>query len=250
MHRFFANVVVFVLFASPGALAAVKAASPVAPAPPAWERYEIVNDRNVFNRDRKPVVRRTSSQADSPDALTEVKKTEPLAPTGPHDPGDDFALAGVAQESDGFVAFIEDLTTSTTKRHHVGDTLGGRTLAAITLDDVRCQADGKILVIAIGQTLTGAAPLRNEPPPPAPKPLVARKRQTPDAKTGNPDNPNGPAQAGKPGTSPAPEPGAKPATPTGAKSGASPATSPAAAPSDPASVLERLRQRREQELNR
>jgi hypothetical protein len=255
----------------PGLAAAAPppAGPPAAPAPPAvaapaaqpgqWESYRILSERNIFLRNRS----RPSSGRAAPSAHAVVSN------------GDDrIVLTGIIQQGQDYLAFVEDTRTGKTAMAQVGDTLGRGRLAAVTLDAIQYTCDGKTARIAIGSNLTGAAVTFAKPaaapsakaapaatPTAAPSAGATPAAATPAAAT--PAAATATAATPAAATPPAPTQAAESApaaTPTAA---AASTTQPPAAPpqaaagksgsikdSGAADIAERMRRRREQELNK
>ncbi|MBM4016954.1 MAG: hypothetical protein FJ288_01285 [Planctomycetes bacterium] len=236
-------------------------ASPPAARPSQWESYRVLSERNMFLRNRaSPASRRPAPTA------------PPAAP--PAATGDDrIVLTGIVHQGEDYVAFFEDTRTGKTAPSQIGAALGRGRLAAITLDAVQYACDGNTTRIAIGSNLSGAAaslPKPAAPPsapaapaaapaaPPAGRSPAAGEGPTPATAAGAPAAAAAAASTAPPAADVAAA--AAPATPATA---ASSTTQPSAAPpqaaagisggtTDPgaAGILERMRQRREQELNR
>lgn len=140
------------------------------------------------------------------------------APT-PH-AGRHMVLTGTARQRDEFIAFFEDSRTGRTLWAQIGDSLLDGRIEAITLNGVEYESDGTTTTVKIGYSLSGEP----APPPPA----LTREVSTPPSQP-EPDE----TQA----TAPAPGP----------EEGKPEASSPTPA-SALTEILERMRQRREQEL--
>jgi hypothetical protein len=232
------------------------AASPPAALPGAQparlEDYRVLSERNMFlrNRARPPSSHRAPTAA------------PPAADTG----DGRIVLTGIIRQGEDYVAFFEDTRTGKTTLAQVGALLGRGQLVTITMDAVHYACAGNTVKIAIGSTLTGAA--ASLPKPAAP------------TSTATTAPPAAPARQGDAVASPAAPTPATAATATGAAPGTTPAaparqgdavaspapatastTPPAAAPpqaapsgdtkdSGTAAILERMRQRREQDLNK
>ena len=234
-------------------------ASSVAPAAggaASWEKYRLLTERNIFVRDR----RRPS--------------TGRYAPRGPAEPINTdryLVLTGTVNYGDEFIAFFEDTRAGKTVRARVGKTIGNGTLKAISLRGVEYERSGTVTKIAIGCTLTGSlatlvekvAAVRPEPPKPAATTgpataSAAAPGAQPVAGQGPPpgappEGPPGGPREGQPGAPPDFGPGGPPnGPPPGPPQG--PPEFSGAPPSEPqldpgmAEILERMRQRREQEL--
>ena len=181
-----------------------------------WERCRVLVERNMFMRGRR---------APAPPHRGPIET--PRAPTRPR-----FVLTGTARQKEAFVAFFEDAGTGKTIRARLGDTVGGALLKTITLDSVEHEANGTVTRIAIGESLTGETVV-------LPTRVTAAKPEAPPP--AKPDEPeaSGP-EADKPSTE---------ETPRTTQSADSPAMEPAGA-TDLNAILERMRQRRQQELNK
>jgi len=124
-------------------------------------------------------------------------------------PWQDIVLSGVSRVGHEHVAFLEDTRRGGTTRARVGDEVGGGKIVEMTLDGLTHERNGERARVRVGSTLGGE-------PPPAARPAAGGQPVA-----GQPAAPAGPAAA--------------------ASSEAGPAGS--------QSVLERLRQRRLQEMN-
>ena len=160
-----------------------------------WERYNILVERNIFarNRGRK-------------------REREPAETTVAPKPERYQVLAGVVQQGDEFIAFIED-SRGGTKAVRSGDEIAEGRVKTINLASIRFEQDGKTTTIKIGDSLQGGP----------------RPRFTKDATRASGTAKDATKAAGS-------------ATPS-AKPAAKPATS-----DSQAAILERLRQRRKKEL--
>jgi len=237
------------------------AASPPASLPGAQparlEDFRVLSERNMFlrNRARPPSGHRVPTAA------------PPAADTG----DSRIVLTGIIQQGEDYVAFFEDTRTGKTTTLQVGAPVGRGQLTTITMDAVHYTCAGNTLKIAIGSTLTGAA--ASLPKPAAPTSTATTAPPAAPARQGDavasPAAPTSTATTAPPAVPAAPTP-ATAATATGAAPGATPAapapatastTPPAAAPpqaapsgdtkdSGTAALLERMRQRREQDLNK
>jgi hypothetical protein len=234
------------------ALAAPPPAAAPSPQPGSWESYRVLSERNLFTRDRS---RHASSRRSSSVA----------APSAPVSTGDSsIVLTGIIQQGEDCVAFFEDTRTGKTTAVQTGATVGKGRLTLITQDIVHYACDGDLRRIEIGSTLAGT---------PASFPRLVTPTTTSAPAAARPAVPAVPAPAtaaGAPGaapTAPATTPAAISATPAAASLAPAaaaaadgttlpPPTTPppaVAAPSsggNMATIEERMRQRREQELNR
>lgn len=158
-------------------------------------------------------------------------RTRPRGPSpGPtirtvRDSDRDIVLTGIGRRDGESVAFFENTATGVTTLVRVGQPVGKGTARAITLDVVEYERDGSLNRIEIGHTLQGGR-------------LV---RQTVAAGPGATTRPGGPSVAT---TQPATT-ASGPAEQTGSAASEGGSTD-----SDNADTLERMRQRREQEMRR
>ena len=180
----------------------------IAPAD-SWDRYRVLAERNVFTRNRSHHAETASTAAEAPSAAA--------APEASADE-QSMTLTGVVRQRDEWVAFVEDGRTSTTTRVRPGESLGAGTVASIAFGGIEYYRGADRKAIAVGQNLAGLWPT----PPPAPP------AATPAA---------GPTATGATATATAS---------AGTSTQVKPASGTTAAGS--ADVLERMRQRRAQEL--
>ena len=127
-----------------GLLALLVAASAGGAAPasqptsqPAWARYEVVVERNMFSRDRG---------AAAPRRTETTVRARPV-------PGRNIVLTGIALQGEEHVAFLEDTLTGTTAETRIGEAVLGGRLTKITLDSIDYEKDGDIVTVEIGQNL-------------------------------------------------------------------------------------------------
>ena len=202
---------------------AVAASPPSAPpgtrsAP--WESYRVLSERNIFLRDRaRPPSHRPASSA---------------AATAAGDDDERVVLTGIVQQGEDYVAFFENTKTGKTTSAQVGAPLGRGRLIAITLDAVQYLGDGTATKIAIGSNLTGAATTFPKPTitTTGPGAASAARATAPTLST--------------PSTPLTPSPTQSPTAPPQAAAGSSADSKDSGA----AGILERMRQRREQELQK
>jgi len=201
-----------------------------------WEDFRILTDRNIFDRYRRPPVTRA--------APPERPRTPngPPTPPKPVDTDQYVVLLGIGLEGPQYTAFFEDSRAGKILQVRPGGAVGKGRLRAVNLDSVQYDRGGKFSVVEVGYTLTGT--------------------QAPAAGFATPALPAPTAVSAAPGTSPGgsstPAPHAPPAptAPTTGPATTQPTIPPSAgAPSAPApdglqDVLERMRQRRQQELGR
>lgn len=214
--------------------AAPKPAPKAAPtaAPPThkakWEDFRILTDRNIFDRNRRP-------------QTVHVARTEPPRgqytppPPKPIDTDQYFVLLGIGLEGPQYTAFFEDSKAGKIIQVSPGDTVGRGRLGAVNLDSVQYDRDGKSRVVKVGYTLTGL--------------------QASSMVFAAPASITGTAGAGSSQTA-TPPPTPTGATPTTGPATTQPTTAPPAgvapppAPNENQDIIERMRQRRLQELGR
>jgi len=118
------------------------ASDPNAAAPAnSWASFDIILQRNIFSRQRRPVRRQE----------TVVERPVRPAPN----PESYYLLRGVVQENDDFIAFIEDTQTSTVLRLRRGDPVARGTIKTLTLDGLEYQMEDKTTVVHLGRDLEG-----------------------------------------------------------------------------------------------
>ncbi|MDQ3441769.1 MAG: hypothetical protein M3478_15615, partial [Planctomycetota bacterium] len=117
------------------------------PAPAGYnERYAILEQRNVFVRDRsRPTSRPVSSSASTQPTRRSAEES--------------LVVRGIAMEELGYRAYVEDLNTGITLRLSPGDVLGRGHVAAVALDAISYEHGGKKTWIDIGSDLTGKTSL-------------------------------------------------------------------------------------------
>ena len=193
-----------------------------------WDPFRLLAERNIFLRDRR--------------------RPEPIRSEGPGPVADDgerrIVLTGTALCGAEFVAFFENTRTGDTIRARAGGAVGAGKLKSVTLDGVEYEAGERTTKIEIGWNLAGE-----------PASLPSRRRTS---------------TATSESASPSAESQAKPETEAGATDGqetpkqgaaASPDTASDAKPKettspggagdvDIADILQRMRQRREEELKK
>ncbi len=140
----------------PAALA-VSAAAPAAattPAPPSFDRYEVLLSNNIFVRERARWTRDRLAAAGPP--LTPEEAT---------------ALRGVVRQGEGakavYYVFLEDVRTQQTTKMRVGDPVCAGKLVNPTLDSVEYLKNGVAKRIEVGENLTGKEAATPAPPQPA-----------------------------------------------------------------------------------
>lgn len=114
------------------------------------DRFDLLADRNIFLRDRRPSQVEWSTEG----AMLDHATLEPIAPL-PIDPASYFVLRGVTIQGAERTAFIEDQRSGETRRFTAGDALGGGEIVAIDLDYITFRVVEDMRRIALGQRLTG-----------------------------------------------------------------------------------------------
>jgi len=187
-----------------------------------WDDFRILTDRNIFDRNRRPPVAR-------PPRIEAPRPTITPQPPKPVDTDQYIVLLGIGLEGPQYTAFFEDAGAGKILQVLTGDVVGKGRLRAVNLDSVQYDRGGKFSIVKVGYTLTGTQ-------------AASMGFATPASS----------ASAAASGTSRSGS-----STPT---STAPATTQPTTAPSTGATsapvsdglqdILERMRQRREQELGR
>ena len=187
-----------------------------------WDDFRILTDRNIFDRNRRPPVAR-------PPRIEAPRPTITPQPPKPVDTDQYIVLLGIGLEGPQYTAFFEDTGAGKILQVLTGDVVGKGRLRAVNLDSVQYDRGGKFSIVKVGYTLTGTQ-------------AASMGFATPASS----------ASAAASGTSRSGS-----STPT---STAPATTQPTTAPSTGATsapvsdglqdILERMRQRREQELGR
>lgn len=193
-----------------------------ADAPPSWENYQVIVARNIFLRSRAE----EPKQAQAPQPLVELPPFEPPAPP-PLEAS--FVLTGVSTREGRSIAFIEHIDRGTTMRLGAGDRVAGGRVAEIALDGIIYEQEGRRLQVRIGHALDGSV----YSPPVEPRQTVASS--LPPLTVGAEPARQGPSRRAGRARGGIPERDAAPAAPR--------------AEVDEQAVLERLRQRRQEEEN-
>jgi hypothetical protein len=188
-----------------------------------WEDFRILTDRNIFDRYRRPPVARTASRQ-GPNT-----PSIPPQPPKPVDTDQYIVLLGIGLEGPQYTAFFEDSKADKMLQVLTGDVVGKGRLRAVNLDSVQYDRGGKFRTVKVGYTLTGTQAASMGFVMPAPSASAAASG-TSRSGSSTP-TPMAPATT-QPTTAPS----------TGATS--------APAPNGLQDILERMRQRREQELGR
>ena len=183
--------------------------------PPSWEKYRVIVERNIFLRQR-------SSYSSRPE-FTHM-------PAMPVDsPESCVVLTGIVRQGSEYIAFLENTRTGVTLRVAADSPYADGRVARIELDHIEYEKDDQTVKIAVGSNLRGES---------AAAPASSFGERT-DLLRDEGTTPSGEASAESANASAQP----------GAAGPAVTVPTAAGAPSDEASILERLRQRRLKELN-
>ena len=104
--------------------------------PDPWARYQIILDRNIFSRQRGPIRRPEDDE-------------EPREIVMPN-PESYLLLRGVVQEDGTFIAFVEDTRSAEILRLHKGDSVARGVIAALNLDVLEYEWEGRKIAVRIG----------------------------------------------------------------------------------------------------
>ncbi len=203
-----------VMAALAGAVVMVLAALSPVPAAADYDeemdKSRLLVERNIFRRDRRPRVARP------------VATTRTVVRT-PYDTDHNLVLTGIARRDGGYVAFFENTQTGATTRAATSRPVGKGEISAITLDGIEYKRDGSVTTIKVGHSLSGSAYVR---------PVEAVSSVALATPTGSDTRPAGSGDDPAAGTGASP-PAGRPITGGSA-----------------ASILEQMRRRRQQELNK
>jgi hypothetical protein len=171
----------WLLMLAPALAAAALPDVPLSAQPPQWDNYRVLSERNMFLRDRaRPMTSRYTPR--------------PTVIVAPPSEDERFVLTGIIQQGDDCMAFFEDSRSGKTATVMAGDPVGRGRLTVITLDTVHYACDGDLTRITIGSSLTGASAQRTTttaaatPPAPPAMPGVPTAG-IPTALTGMPGAP-------------------------------------------------------------
>ena len=109
----------------------------------AWENYQIILQRNIFSRQRGPLIDRSRSrrrQMDSPP---------------PPNPESYHVLKGIVQENGVFIAFIEDTQRGQIIRVREGDSVARGKVKTFNLDTIEYHFEDHTITVAVGKDLEG-----------------------------------------------------------------------------------------------
>lgn len=134
-------------------LAAAAWCEPRQDAPPSWEKYKVLAERNIFLRDRSPRAHSTRAAA---------------APVYPVYPDEHYTvLTGIVRQAEVYVAFLEDTRTGVTSRARADGPVAQGRIVRITLNYVEYEKNGRTVKVDVGESLEGASPAQRSAPAPS-----------------------------------------------------------------------------------
>lgn len=107
----------------------------------AWEKYQIILQRNIFSRQRGPVGQREVDERSGRVVMPSLESY--------------FLLKGIVQEDSKFIAFIEDNRGSGILRLREGDSVARGIIKALDLDSIVYQLEDRTVTVTIGHDLEG-----------------------------------------------------------------------------------------------
>jgi len=113
-----------------------------------WDDFRILTDRNIFDRNRRPPVVR-------PPRIEAPRPTITPQPPKPVDTDQYIVLLGIGLEGPQYTAFFEDAGAGKILQVLTGDVVGKGRLRAVNLDSVQYDRGGKFSIVKVGYTLTG-----------------------------------------------------------------------------------------------
>lgn len=182
----FKKLTLFLATASLCSLAAGEPAAPAMPAPnikPSFDRFKMVQTRNIFSPDRRAMIAPRAGPA-------------PASDMKPVTHADYVALTGIMVSEGKALAFFTGSRPEYNKVLAVAGSIAGATLTHISLSNIEVLRDGKTMTIAVGQTV----PFDGTAPVAAPGPSAS----VPDSQSANGSAPPPTADS----TSPSPAPAA------------------------------------------
>jgi hypothetical protein len=106
-----------------------------------WAKYQIILQRNIFSRQRSPIRQRQLDE-------------RPRTVVTPN-PESYFLLKGIVQESDQFIAFLEDSRGNGVLKLHEGDKVARGLVKNFTLDSIEYQFEDRTISVPLGRDLEG-----------------------------------------------------------------------------------------------
>ena len=198
------------------------------------DKYRLLSENNIFLRVRRRPVRRTYTP-------------RPRTPAPPPDPDRYIKLTGTALQGSESLAFLEDSRREKTLRIRVGDEVGKGKVIAITSSGIEYQRDEKISEIKIGYTLSGSTEASRS------SSSYSRSSYTPRSSSSrSPSSSKTPSSTETAKAEPA-ETESTETEPTETEPAAEPSSRPAETETKSTgagSLLERMRKRRQQELEK
>lgn len=107
----------------------------------AWEKYQIILQRNIFSRQRGSIRQR---EVDERPGRVVTPSLESY-----------FLLKGIVQEDSKFIAFIEDNRGGGILRLREGDSVARGIIKALNLDSIVYQLEDRTVTVTIGHDLEG-----------------------------------------------------------------------------------------------
>jgi len=211
-------------------------------APPSWEKYKVIVEKNIFLRERSNYDYRRRSEFTRTSFAQEER------------PKSAAVLRGIIRQGSEYIAFLENTSTGVTLRVAAGGDYADGRVARIELDRIEYEKDDQTVTVTLGSNLQGE--------PAAGASSYGQQTSMQQGESTEAEGSSGPASttSGEPGDaasiierlrqrrlaemrgSPSAQPVAAPAP--------APTPAPAAATTtDEASILEQLRQRRLKEMN-
>ncbi len=105
-----------------------------------WSAYGIITQRNMFSKNRQPPRR----AAERPTAVRRDPNPESY-----------YIFRGVVRENDTFIAFLQDNQQGGVLQLREGDKVARGTVKSLTLDSIEYEFEGKTTAVAFGQDLEG-----------------------------------------------------------------------------------------------
>ena len=115
--------------------------TPAADSQSAWAQYQVILQRNIFSRQRGPILSRQPGE--SPGTV--------VTPN----PESYFLLKGIVQEADKFIAFLEDNRGNGVLRLREGDQVARGVVKNFTLDSIEYQFEDRTINVPVGRDLEG-----------------------------------------------------------------------------------------------
>ncbi|GEM_PF-1560805 len=113
--------------------------------PPAWEAYQVIVERNIFLRDRSRQV-----ELDVPPMELPPLEAAFVPPEAR------LVLTGITRREGRDIAFVEDTERGTTVRLAAGDWIAGGRIAEVALEGIVYERGDRSLVVRVGHALDGS----------------------------------------------------------------------------------------------